>query len=65
LILSGGVAEATNKEGELYGFDRVLELVRTGPSAAKIAEAAQTFGQEDDISVISVTSLPVAEPALA
>lgn len=62
LVLSDGVAEATNDEGTLFGFDRVLELVRTQPSAEQIAETAQAFGQEDDISVISVTRMSVAEP---
>jgi serine phosphatase RsbU (regulator of sigma subunit) len=64
LLVSDGVAEATDQNGTLFGFDRALELVRTRPSAARIAEAAQTFGQEDDISVISVTRIPVAEPAM-
>ena len=45
-------------------IDRVLELVRTHPTAAGIANAAQKFGQSDDISVISVTRTAVAEPAL-
>jgi Stage II sporulation protein E (SpoIIE) len=31
LLLSDGVAEATNVKGELFGFERVLELVRTRP----------------------------------
>jgi len=64
LLVSDGVPEATDEQGMLFGFDRVLNLVGTEPSAAKIAEAAQAFGQEDDISVISVTRVPVAEPAL-
>jgi hypothetical protein len=41
-------------------LNSVLELVRTKPSGEKIAETAQAFGQEDDISVISVTRVPVA-----
>ena len=64
LLVSDGVPEATNLEGKLFGFDRVLELVRTRPSAAKVAEAAQKFGQEDDISVISVTRMPMPQPEL-
>jgi hypothetical protein len=63
LLLSDGVAEATNKEGKLFGFERVLELVRTQPTATKVAETAQAFGQEDDITVIAVTRIAVAEPA--
>jgi serine phosphatase RsbU (regulator of sigma subunit) len=65
LLLSDGVAEATNKEGKLFGFERVLELVRTESTAAKIAETAQAFGQEDDITVIAVTKMAIAEPAMA
>ena len=62
MLLSDGVAEATDVNGELFGFERVHELLRTARSAAGIAGAAQAFGQEDDISVISVTrALP--EPA--
>jgi len=63
LLVSDGVPEATNERGQLLGFERVLELVRTQPTAAKLAEAAQAFGQEDDISVISVTRVPVAQMA--
>jgi hypothetical protein len=59
------VVEATDEQGNLFGFDRVLELVRTQSSAAEIAETAQAFGQDDDISVISVARIPVAEPTLA
>ena len=65
LLLSDGVAEAMDERGHLLGFDRVQELVRAHPSAADIAEAAQAFGQQDDISVISITRAPVAEPAMA
>jgi hypothetical protein len=65
LLLSDGVAEATNKEGKLFGFERILELVRTESRAAKIAETAQAFGQEDDITVIAVTKIAIAEPAMA
>ncbi|MDE2464425.1 MAG: serine/threonine-protein phosphatase, partial [Alphaproteobacteria bacterium] len=65
LLLSDGVAEATDEQGKLFGFERVLELVRTQPSATQIAEAAQAFGQEDDISVIAVTRIAAPEPALA
>jgi hypothetical protein len=39
-------------------------LLRVATSVAEIANAAQSFGQEDDISVISVTRSAVLEPAL-
>ena len=59
MLLSDGVAEATDAEGNLFGFDRVQELLRKTTSAAEIASAAQGFGQQDDISVISVTRTAV------
>jgi len=65
LLLSDGIVEATNAEGNLFGFDRVDELLRTAATAAEVASAAQSFGQEDDISVISVTRTAVLEPAIA
>lgn len=65
LLLSDGVAEATDGKGMLFGFDRVQELILSRPTAVSIANAAQAFGQNDDISVISVTRTTVAEPALA
>ena len=55
MLMSDGVAEATDRDGQLFGFERVHHLLRTAKSAAEVAGAAQTFGQEDDISVISIT----------
>ena len=65
MLMSDGVAEATDANGKLFGFERVNELLRTATTASEVAGAAQTFGQEDDISVISVTRTGVLEPALA
>ncbi|MDE3199589.1 MAG: serine/threonine-protein phosphatase [Acidobacteriota bacterium] len=60
LLLTDGVPEATDSKGQLFGFDRVLDLLRSTPTAVAIAQAAQSFGQEDDISVITVTRLGAA-----
>jgi hypothetical protein len=65
VLVSDGIAEATDADGQLFGFDRVQQLLRTGKSASEVAGAAQKFGQEDDISVIAVTRTAVLEPALA
>jgi hypothetical protein len=65
MLLSDGVAEATDANGKLFGFERVSELLHTATTAAEIAGVAQAFGQEDDISVISVTRTTVRELALA
>lgn len=61
MLMSDGVAEAMNDDGQLFGFDRVHQLLRTAKSAAEVASAAQAFGQQDDISVISV--IRTAAPA--
>ena len=65
MLMSDGIAEATDVKGELFGFERVQELLRTAHSAVEVASAAQNFGQEDDIIVISVTRTEVPTPSLA
>ncbi|MGA9960327.1 MAG: GAF domain-containing SpoIIE family protein phosphatase, partial [Acidobacteriaceae bacterium] len=52
VMLSDGVLEARADSGELYGFERLPSL--TLMSARDIAETAQRFGQEDDITVLTV-----------
>jgi len=49
---SDGVVEAQNQRGELFGFERAQEI-STQPAAA-IVETAQKFGQEDDITVVTI-----------
>jgi serine phosphatase RsbU (regulator of sigma subunit) len=65
VLLSDGIVEATDPNGQLFGFERVHKLLRSANTAAGIAAAAQSFGQEDDISVISVTRTPAPESAIA
>jgi serine phosphatase RsbU (regulator of sigma subunit) len=65
VVVSDGLAEARNADGQLFGFEGVEELLRTVPSAADLATAAQRFGQQDDISVIAVTRTGVGEPVRA
>jgi serine phosphatase RsbU (regulator of sigma subunit) len=55
MLLSDGVAEAQNERGELFGFDRIQSMLQKPVAASEVAAAAQTFGQEDDISVLQVT----------
>ncbi|HVC48165.1 MAG TPA: PP2C family protein-serine/threonine phosphatase [Terracidiphilus sp.] len=62
MLMSDGIAEATDANGALFGFERIHDLLRTTCSAATVAAAAQTFGQEDDISVISVTRTAALQP---
>ncbi|HZZ41210.1 MAG TPA: PP2C family protein-serine/threonine phosphatase [Acidobacteriaceae bacterium] len=58
-LASDGLAEAQNPQGQLFGFARVQELVGAGHTAAQLADMIQAFGQEDDISIVTVTRLPV------
>ncbi len=51
-LVTDGVVEARSKSGELFGFERTLELSRE--TAEKIVEAAQAFGQEDDITALTL-----------
>lgn len=60
-----GIVEARNGQGELFGFDRVREMSRAGSSAVQVAEEASAFGQDDDITVLTLTRLAAGEPALA
>lgn len=65
VLMSDGIAEATDAAGNLFGFERVHELLSTAISAAEVAKAAQSFGQEDDITVLSITRshTPLPQPA--
>lgn len=61
LLLSDGVVEARHATGELFGFDRVHNL--SNQSAFYIADAAKEFGQEDDITVLTVRRIAMAAAA--
>jgi sigma-B regulation protein RsbU (phosphoserine phosphatase) len=60
---SDGVVEAQSPKGELFGFDRA-KAISTQPAAA-IAEAAKQFGQEDDITVVTIERLAAVEESTA
>ena len=55
VLISDGILEATDANGELFGFDRVAELLRNSIPVKGLADAAQLFGQNDDISLVAVT----------
>ena len=55
VLISDGILEATDADGKLFGFDRVAELLLRSTAVKALADAAQLFGQEDDISLISLT----------
>jgi len=58
-FLSDGVVEARSAAGELFGFERAAAI--SIESAQGIADAAQHHGQEDDITVLTLTLAPAPE----
>jgi serine phosphatase RsbU (regulator of sigma subunit) len=51
-LLSDGVLEARDAHGALFGFERTRAI--SAQSAESIAGAALEFGQEDDITVLTL-----------
>ena len=62
-FLTDGVVEARNASGELFGFERTLGIINSG--AATIAQAAKDFGQDDDITVLTITRAATAVSEMA
>ena len=58
-LISDGIVEAQSPTGELFGFDRTAAI--STQSAEQIARAAQAFGQEDDITVLTVARVTKLE----
>ena len=56
VLLSDGVLEARGPDGEIYGFERLPGLTRL--TAQQIADIGQSFGQEDDITVLTLSLTP-------
>ena len=60
-VFTDGIVEARNSRGELFGFERLSDLLATHPDVGKIVDAAESFGQQDDITAVSITRHPVGE----
>ena len=54
VLLTDGVPEARNREGTLLGFARVESLLREGADVQAVAHTVQEYGQNDDLTVISI-----------
>jgi hypothetical protein len=62
-LMTDGVIEARSKAGELFGFERTAAI--SSQPAESIVRAAEQFGQEDDITVLTIKCLPaIQEPAI-
>jgi serine phosphatase RsbU (regulator of sigma subunit) len=57
VMYTDGLLEARNAKGEIFSFERVRALFSTRPGAAAASGVAMQFGQEDDITVVTVTRL--------
>jgi hypothetical protein len=64
-LYTDGILEARNSKGELFGFERLSAMLATRPEIEKIVNAAEVFGQEDDITALSITRHSAAEPKTA
>jgi phosphoserine phosphatase RsbU/P len=62
-LLSDGIVEARSAKGELFGFERTAAI--STKSAREIAQTAQLFGQEDDITVLTLSLSPLHNPSAA
>jgi serine phosphatase RsbU (regulator of sigma subunit) len=56
-LYTDGLLEARNHSGELYGFERMYRLLASRPTAGEAARVAVDFGQDDDITVLTLTRL--------
>jgi Stage II sporulation protein E (SpoIIE) len=62
-LYTDGLLEARSPSGELYGFSRMQTLFSGNPTAAQATDAAVKFGQNDDITVLTLTRLATSEPS--
>jgi hypothetical protein len=62
-LLTDGVVEARDKTGALFGFEATAAI--STQSANQIVKIVELFGQEDDITVLSLTRAVDLNPALA
>jgi serine phosphatase RsbU (regulator of sigma subunit) len=65
VLYTDGLLEARNQSGELFGFDRLKALFATNPTALQATDAAVTFGQDDDITILTLTRLGTGEESTA
>ncbi len=62
-LVTDGVVEARAGSGELFGFERTAAIA--AQSAESIATTAKDFGQDDDITVLTLTRVPVGKQTSA
>jgi hypothetical protein len=63
-LYTDGLLEARSPSGELYGFERLQLLFGTRPNASQASQEAVAFGQEDDVTVLTLTRLAAGEESI-
>jgi hypothetical protein len=56
-LYTDGLLEARTPSGEIFSFKRLQALFASGADAAQASQAAVAFGQDDDITVVTLTRL--------
>jgi serine phosphatase RsbU (regulator of sigma subunit) len=56
-LYTDGLLEARAPSGEIFSFERLQTLFASAADAAQASEAAVAFGQDDDITVVTLTRL--------
>jgi serine phosphatase RsbU (regulator of sigma subunit) len=56
-LYTDGLLEARNPAGDLFSFERLKDLIGTQPDAKQATDAAVAFGQDDDVTVMTITRL--------
>ncbi len=60
-LYTDGLLEARDASGSLFSFERLKEMFAVKTDAAQATEMALEFGQEDDITVLTVRRLAASE----
>ena len=64
-LFTDGLLEARSPSGEVFSFERLKRLFATRPTATEATQAAVNFGQDDDITVVTLTRLPTGKVSTA
>lgn len=56
-LYTDGLLEARSASGEIFSFDRLHSLFASSMDATQASDAAVNFGQEDDITVLTLTRM--------
>jgi serine phosphatase RsbU (regulator of sigma subunit) len=62
-LYTDGLLEARSPSGEIFSFARLDALFSSRPNADQATQAAVEFGQDDDITVLTLTRLATGQRA--